>query len=441
MLTVMFGLTIIVLMGFTGLSIDVGYLQWERRRIQAAADAAAMGGLRELELNQTDLVAAGRYDSQLNGFQDGVNNTSVTINTPPTTGSYAGDVLAVESIVNRTVPTFFMSVFGQRSVTISAHAVAKTSTSIPSNNAQGSIGGCIFALNPSIKSAINVNGTSMNLNLGCSIVDESSNSSAYTMGSGVTLNIGNKAKVGVVGSYAINGQASIVDTTTGNTELPQSGITSPGDPFVNIPEPVITGLTQQTATGVTYSKTNMPPGATLSPGIYCGGIVVGDTNGVYITLNPGLYVMGGGGLQLNSSALLQGTGVTFYSTSSTRAGCAAGGGLAAVSFDGQSISKLVAPTSGLQEGFLFFEDRTIAIGTNIVNKVVGGSGSSFDGALYFKNHSLTFAGTNATHGYMVLVADTISINGSTSVGNNYSSLRPGSHFPMAPLATGGGLVE
>ncbi len=83
-LSIMFAVTIVVLVGFTGLAIDVGYLQWQRGRIQAAADAAAMGALRELELSQTDLAARGKNDASLNGFTDGKDNTTVTISNPPT---------------------------------------------------------------------------------------------------------------------------------------------------------------------------------------------------------------------------------------------------------------------------------------------------------------------------------------------------------------------
>ena len=101
---------------------------------------------------------------------------------------------------------------------------------------------------------------------------------------------------------------------------------------------------------------------------------------------------------------------------------------------------LSAPTSGTTEGFLFFEDRTNNTAST-TEKIVGGAGSTFDGALYFKHGALTFAGNNSTNGYMVIVANTIKINGTTTIGNNYSSLQPGSNFPMAPLATGGGLVE
>jgi hypothetical protein len=97
---------------------------------------------------------------------------------------------------------------------------------------------------------------------------------------------------------------------------------------------------------------------------------------------------------------------------------------------------LKAPASGNCVGMLFFEDRTLYGGGATIN---GGASSSFDGALYFKNSSLQFAGTNSTNGYMVLVADTISINGTTTLGNNYSTLSDPN--PFAPASTGGGLVE
>jgi hypothetical protein len=63
----------------------------------------------------------------------------------------------------------------------------------------------------------------------------------------------------------------------------------------------------------------------------------------------------------------------------------------------------------------------------------------FDGALYFKRTPLKFAGNSTTNGYTVLVADRISINGTTTLNNNYSSLS--NPNPFVPYTTGGGLVE
>ena len=88
---------------------------------------------------------------------------------------------------------------------------------------------------------------------------------------------------------------------------------------------------------------------------------------------------------------------------------------------------------------LFFEDRSLS-GLN--NNIVGGSGCgtcTFDGAMYFKNSSLSFAGNNTANGYMVLVADSISINGASTLGSNYTSLS--NPNPLSPSSTGGGLVQ
>ena len=49
-----------VLLGFLGLSVDVGYLQFQKRRIQSAADAAAAGAAFQLASQQSkDTARAG----------------------------------------------------------------------------------------------------------------------------------------------------------------------------------------------------------------------------------------------------------------------------------------------------------------------------------------------------------------------------------------------
>src|SRR5579872_6636083 len=142
-----YALIIFVALGFTGLSVDVGYLQWQKRALQSAADAAAMGALREMELGRTntapanDLTTAAQNDAALNGFTNGVDNVTVTLNNPPVSGTFSGVSTAAQAIVSKTYPTFFMRILGSGNVTLSAQAVAQTTTS------SGSIGGCIFALN------------------------------------------------------------------------------------------------------------------------------------------------------------------------------------------------------------------------------------------------------------------------------------------------------
>src|SRR5438876_4619844 len=85
-----------VLLAFVGMAFDVGYLQWSRRRAQTAADAAALAGAWAVQSGGPG-TTEGKYSSKINGFEDGVNGVTVTINNPPLSGSYAGTAGAVEA--------------------------------------------------------------------------------------------------------------------------------------------------------------------------------------------------------------------------------------------------------------------------------------------------------------------------------------------------------
>src|SRR5437899_401986 len=83
-----------VLLAFVGLAFDVGYLQWSRRRAQTAADAAALSGAWAIRTGGS-AANDGKKASKVNGFEDGVTGVTVTINTPPSDGSYSSDGTAV----------------------------------------------------------------------------------------------------------------------------------------------------------------------------------------------------------------------------------------------------------------------------------------------------------------------------------------------------------
>jgi len=438
---IVYALMIFVVLGFTGLAVDAGYLQWQRRLMQSAADAAAMGALREMELGRTnsqpqyDLTTAAQNDAAMNGFTNGVNNITVTLNTPPTSGPFNGVSTAAQVIVSRPYPTFFMRILGTNTVTVTAQAVAQTTTSY------GSIGGCIFALDPTASDALNLeSGTT--LNSSCSAISESNNTEAFKMAGSDTWNMtSHNAHVAVAGGAFMGGSATIMDTTMSPavSEQPITNYTSPGDPLANIqaPTPSTVSGGVQSQSPVSYTKNSMPAGNALSPGIYCGGIYVGNTGGNTLKFNPGTYVLAGGGFSLGSQAIVSGTGVTFYSTSSSSAswGCLNSYSAGAISLTAQATSNFSAPISGTTVGMLFFQDRTLDPGQS---SIVGGAGSTFDGAIYLKKSSLKLAGNNSTNGYMVIVADTIDIHGATLLGNNYTSLSDPN--PFAPGSTGGGLV-
>jgi hypothetical protein len=112
-----------------GLAIDAGMVQVRRLALQHAADAAALGALYEKGRGNSDWVAAGQTDAALNGFTNGVNGITITIQSPPTSGAYSGDDTAVQASVSQTYATAFMGLLGGGGLaTPTAASVAKITT-------------------------------------------------------------------------------------------------------------------------------------------------------------------------------------------------------------------------------------------------------------------------------------------------------------------------
>src|SRR6202040_4140039 len=137
-------ISMVVLLAFLGLAIDVGYIEFVKTRMQTAADASALGGVQEIRMNgSAGLVSAAKADSALNGFTDGLNSVTVAVNSPASGGYYTADSTSVEVIVSQAVSTFFMELVGSPTVTVRARAVARL----------GSGTSCLYALDHSASNA------------------------------------------------------------------------------------------------------------------------------------------------------------------------------------------------------------------------------------------------------------------------------------------------
>jgi len=113
---VMIAIVFMALMFAVGLAIDAGQLFAAKRAQQEAADAGAYAGAIVLYQGGTvmEATAAAIADATRNGFTDGVNGATVTVNgtnvassNPPTSGLYAGEnpVKHVEVVIVRQVKT------------------------------------------------------------------------------------------------------------------------------------------------------------------------------------------------------------------------------------------------------------------------------------------------------------------------------------------------
>src|SRR3984885_6360007 len=113
---------IFALMGMIAVVADFSFMQHQKNMMQTAADSAAMAGAEEL--NYGDLVAAGKLDAATNGYTDGASSVTVAINNPPVTGPNAGNAAYVEATISKPEPTYFLSVIGINTMTVSVRAVA-----------------------------------------------------------------------------------------------------------------------------------------------------------------------------------------------------------------------------------------------------------------------------------------------------------------------------
>ena len=74
------------------------------------------------------------------------------------------------------------------------------------------------------------------------------------------------------------------------------------------------------------------------------------------------------------------------------------------------------------------------VNNNTQESFSGGSNLTLQGALYFPLDNVTFSGGTAAHpDYLIIVADTISINGASSINNDYSGLDKGSPIQVTGI--------
>ena len=400
-----------ILVEFLGLAIDAGYLELVKTRMQTAADAAALGGVQEIKMNgAANVVSAARADAALNGFTNGLNGVTVTVNNPPSGGYSTGDSTGVEVIVAQQVPTFFMSLVGSSSVALQARAVAH----------QGSGTTCLHVLDQSAAGAFTAsNGATVQT--GCGIDVDSSSATAFTVTGGTTVTTTTIASYGGLSvkggsrvtatEVQVNGTSSVTGGSTMTPSATTGGVARAGDPLAYVPAP--------TAGACNHTNYTAGGGQTLTvyPGVYCNGMNLG--NGAHVTFSPGTYILEGGGLNINGGVTATGNGVTFYNT--------AGGGYSYAPFNfgnGANIT-FAAPTTGSLAGILLFQDRSIV--SAAMNQFVGGVSMNLSGSLYFPTTPVTFSnGSSSSSPYSIIVAKTVVFTGGTKLNNDYSSLPGGS---------------
>jgi len=355
-----------------GLGVDVSFLRYQKQQMQKAADAGALAGASVL-LYGGNYVAAAQNDAAANGFTNGTKGITVTVNSPPTTvgDPFYGNTGYVEVIVGQAQPLFFMPVGGFDTVNISARSVT---------SAVASASACIYALDPTDPETFLVD-RNVSISSECGIFVDSSNATALRKdgASGTVV----ASSIAVVGGYS----------GTGFTPTPVTGLAPVSDPLAGMPPPHVASVCAT------------PSGTTYSPGTYCGEIRISG-NGTY-TFQPGVYTLLGG-MRVTGGPTLNGRGVLFYNSYNRT--ISYGG----ISIAGNVTLNLSAQTTGPQAGILFFQDRSIPVGS-ASSSFLGTSGENFMGGLYFPTTGLEFKGTPGVNIPAVLVGWTLEFKGDAEI--------------------------
>jgi hypothetical protein len=447
---VLFCFALVVLMGFLALAVDVGMLWTTRRQMQTAADAAAIAGANHCDIGSSCSCGSGSACATaatevatMNGYSSGV-----TVGTPNPAPS-AGSGPYVQVSIAQAVPTYFMGVFG------SSWATVNVNTQAVAGYINGISDGGIVTLDTSSSnnSGITVSGGST-LSTSAGIIVDAGGSQALDASGG---SIVNAASIGVVGT---------VSGTT--TPAAQTGIQPMPDPLSYLQAPTYSGCTYgststqvklpcnkgQTLSATTELCVNNPPSGsqtpaptsyTLNPGVYCQGITV-NGNGISATFNSGLYVLEGGGLNIQGGASGTGTGVTFFNTGTSTyqykpiVVSASSASLSAPTSGGDATAEACCSTG--YEGILFWQDPSICTvnsnncgASSQQNTISGGSTAAFVGALYFPNTPLVYSGGSASAAYTIIVAYTLTVSGgsTTYLNSNTSGNQDGSPIKQTAL--------
>lgn len=154
-------LVIFVVLGFAALAIDAGTVYSNRRAAQTAADAAALSAAYSLceGDSPTDIAAAARQIASTNGYTDTTGTTGdvqVSVNNPPTTGTYSGDSTRVEVVIKVKSKPIFSGFVYNGPVETTVRAVSHCQQGTGEGTTQPGLGGevSLLALNKTASGAV-----------------------------------------------------------------------------------------------------------------------------------------------------------------------------------------------------------------------------------------------------------------------------------------------
>ena len=385
----------VVVLGM-GLGAETGYHYMKQRKVQHAADLAAIAGAARLRAGDSlaAITAAVTHVAIEGGYDPAIG--TIRVNTPPLSGAAAGESGSIEVILTHTEPRFFSLLAIKDPVRIGGRAVARVTTSNST--------ACVLALSPTAPAALTISGsTSVDLS-GCGVASNSNADNALSM-SGTSAQLSADCAQ-TVGKAVVTSQLNL----TGCPEVREFAPVV-RDPYANVAEPARVGGCQGGNGNVGHpnSTTILTPSDNHPSGVksmrFCQGINLRGK----VKFGPGLYIIEGGDFGVHSAADgssaapgVDAGGVTFFLAGSSR-----------LILNGNADLALAAPSSGPFAGLVFFASRSQ---TSITHRVAGTSGSTFHGAIYAPASTIEMTGNSRSkEGCTHVIGNRVIFSGNSSL--------------------------
>jgi Putative Flp pilus-assembly TadE/G-like len=413
---------LLIIIGVGALAIDASLLMADRRKAQAGADAAALAAAIDMFQNWSSnrgvdpspyypAATSARNTAADNGFTNGSNGVVVTVNIPPTSGSFVGLPGYAEVIITMQEKRFLSGIWGSGKLSVAARAVARGTKHTPDAG--------LLVLDPTGSNTLvtsNSGGITVN---GGDIIVNSSDANAGHISNGGNIQANNFYFTGTPG-YGSSGSGAF-STPSGGTF--NSNQTATPDPLATLAYPSQPGTTYTnvnitgfpvTSSGsvIGFATPGDPNGWTLPPGTYSGGIHLSDNNSAHTyTLQSGLFYFTGGGLSLSGNAAVtsgSGGNLLFFND---------GGGLSSTHQDALTLNPM---TTGTYANITIFQSRSNTSNDTLTGQTAGGltiTGTIYTPAATF---TLTGAGSNYAAGSQYIVYK-MSVTGSGQFNINHNA--------------------
>jgi Flp pilus assembly protein TadG len=386
------GLAMPVLIGAAGYALDLAQMYAWKRELQHSVDQAAMAGAWALAYDEDTTTWQTRALQEYNANQ--VMMAAYDQDYSSQLGSYGGltdnSVIVTARVVKR-LP--FSGFLVNRSMTVTARAQATYAEG-------GTYQACLMALKEDETGTFTVGGTA-SINASCGLGALSCEAGAIDIGSNTSV---------ITDSIVTCGTATV---PAGLEDKVTDGASGISNPFETLPAPVPDSETSKTL--------NCPNGQAannttyISPGKYAGMDMK-----CKVVMNPGIYVIDGGVLDLtDNKSHVTGTGVMFLLRNGAQVKIGGSGGGGYVNLTPMEAADFVGTANeaykNLYGGMLIYEDTT-GQSSPIAHTFNGNSNITIRGTLYLPNGDLTINGTgNANPMCFQLWASTLKMNGTASI--------------------------